>query len=234
MTKTKKVLLVMACAVILVVGSVMATIAYLTAQDEVVNTFTVGDVNITLDETDTDENGDPIQGNNRVKENEYHLLPGHEYVKDPTVHVLANSEDCYVRMLMTINKQDELDAIFDKINEGKPAEKRIGIMNVLTGYDSGKWILEGETENADNTRTYEFRYHKKVTKAAVQQNLEPLFEKVEMPDEITNDQLKTIAPEFDKEGKPVPGTGVEIKVVAEAIQADGFDDSADAAWDALK
>ena len=32
----------------------------------------------------------------RVKGNAYHLLPGHTYTKDPTVHVQANSEDSFI------------------------------------------------------------------------------------------------------------------------------------------
>ena len=49
--KTKrKALLLTFCAVLLVVASVLGTIAYLTANDKVTNTFTVGQVAINLDE----------------------------------------------------------------------------------------------------------------------------------------------------------------------------------------
>ena len=54
MKKTKKALLLSLCAVMLVTASVLGTMAYLTSTDEVVNTFTVGNVAITLDETDVD------------------------------------------------------------------------------------------------------------------------------------------------------------------------------------
>lgn len=91
--KTKKKALVMAlCAVLLVVVSVAATIAFLTSQDSVKNTFTVGKVEITLDESDVDEYGLPNIGADRVKENEYKLIPSHEYTKDPVVHFAAGSE----------------------------------------------------------------------------------------------------------------------------------------------
>lgn len=91
--KTKKKALVMAlCAVLLVVVSVAATIAFLTSQDSVENTFTVGKVEITLDESDVDEYGLPNLGADRVKENEYKLIPSHEYTKDPVVHFAAGSE----------------------------------------------------------------------------------------------------------------------------------------------
>lgn len=81
MKKTKKALLLSLCAVMLVTASVLGTMAYLTSTDEVVNTFTVGNVAITLDETDVD-NSTPGE-NDRDQANEYKLMPGKEYVKDP-------------------------------------------------------------------------------------------------------------------------------------------------------
>ena len=92
MKKTKAILMAL-CAVLLVAASVMGTLAYLTSTDEVVNTFTVGNVVITMDETDFDNSTPTAE---RDKANVYHLLPGHEYVKDPIVHVDADSEDCYL------------------------------------------------------------------------------------------------------------------------------------------
>ena len=96
----KKVLKIMAlvgCALLLVVGSVAGTLAYLTAEtDTVKNTFTAGKVSITLDEAKVDLYGVKADPETRVLENEYKLIPGHEYVKDPTIHVEAGSEDCYI------------------------------------------------------------------------------------------------------------------------------------------
>lgn len=92
----KKALLMTLCAVMLVVASVMGTMAYLTSTDSVKNTFTVGKVAITLDEAKVDDMGDVVAGADRVKANEYKLLPGHEYTKDPTVHVAADSEDSWL------------------------------------------------------------------------------------------------------------------------------------------
>ncbi len=94
--KTKrKALLLSLCAVLLVVASVMGTMAYLTSTDTVTNTFSVGNINLTLDEAPVDGTGKATTGT-RVKENSYILLPGQEYDKDPTVHVTANSEDSWI------------------------------------------------------------------------------------------------------------------------------------------
>lgn len=96
MKKKTKALMLVLCAVLLVTASVLGTMAYLTSTDKVVNTFTVGKVAITLDEAQVKEDGTPVAGAARVKENAYHLLPGHTYTKDPTVHVQANSENSFI------------------------------------------------------------------------------------------------------------------------------------------
>ena len=95
--KAKKVLALVLCAALLVAGSVAATLAYLTSKTEVVtNTFTVGSLSITLDEAKVTEYGVAVPGENRVMANAYKLIPGHNYLKDPTVHVAKGSEECYV------------------------------------------------------------------------------------------------------------------------------------------
>lgn len=98
MKTTKKALLLALCAVLLVVSTVFATMAYLTSTTDVVkNTFTIGNVKITLDEAKVDVYGEYVTDvTNRVTENTYKLMPGHTYVKDPTIHVDANSEDCWL------------------------------------------------------------------------------------------------------------------------------------------
>ena len=55
MTTTKRVLLLVLCAALLVGASVAGTVAYLTSQDATTNTFTVGKVEITLQEYEVDQ-----------------------------------------------------------------------------------------------------------------------------------------------------------------------------------
>ena len=86
--------MVMILAVMLIVGiSVGGTLAWLTAKtDPVVNTFTVGDINITLTETyNFDKDGDGTSDTWTAK-----LIPGSSYQKDPKVTVKAGSEKCYL------------------------------------------------------------------------------------------------------------------------------------------
>ena len=80
MKKSRKTLALVAACLMLVVGVVGGTVAWLTATTgSVVNTFTCGDINITLAETTGTS---------------YKILPGNNITKDPTVTVSANSENC--------------------------------------------------------------------------------------------------------------------------------------------
>lgn len=107
--KAKKVLALVLCAALLVAGSVAATLAYLTSKTDVVtNTFSVGNVTIALDEAKVDLYGEK-DGDSRVTENTYKLIPGHTYVKDPTITVGATSEDCW----LFVKVVDEIAAIQD-------------------------------------------------------------------------------------------------------------------------
>lgn len=96
MKSKKKVFLTVLCAAALVVASVLGTMAFLTSKDKVNNTFTVGKVVITLDEAKVTDMGAPVADADRVKANTYKLIPGHEYTKDPTIHVDKDSENSWI------------------------------------------------------------------------------------------------------------------------------------------
>lgn len=119
-TKTKALALAL-CAVLLVVSTVFVTMAYLTSKTDVVtNTFTVGKVTITLDEADVKSDGTyESDVNARVDANTYKLIPGHTYIKDPTVHVDDESEDCWLFVKVENGLEDIIDAksIEDQMND---------------------------------------------------------------------------------------------------------------------
>ena len=96
--KKSKAILMVVCAMLLVAASVMGTLAYLTSTASVTNTFSVGQVVITMDEAKVDEYGKVVTGEDaaRVDRNTYKLVPGHTYTKDPTIHVQPKSENCWV------------------------------------------------------------------------------------------------------------------------------------------
>ncbi len=125
MKKSTKVLLTVACAILLVCAGVFGTLAFLTSTDKVTNTFTVGEVAITLDEEKVDEYGVVDEtATSRVDTNEYKLIPGHQYIKDPTIHVDADSEDCWV---------------FTKVENGLGDDAEI---TMTTGWS----LVDGETD----------------------------------------------------------------------------------------
>ena len=93
----KKKLMTVLALVLVVAMSVAGTIAFLTdTTDPITNTFTVGNVEITLDEAKVNEYGVADTTADRVKANSYKLIPGHTYTKDPTIHVATGSEDCWL------------------------------------------------------------------------------------------------------------------------------------------
>ena len=219
MKKTHKALLLTMCAILLVVASVLGTIAYLTAEESVQNTFTVGSVELKLDEAKVDEMGEPEEGAARVKANEYHLLPGHTYVKDPTVTVVKGSDEAYVRMLVQVDGYANLVTAF-------PAKEywyneQVGGMFLLeklcAGWDSNVWEM---TSFANGV--YEFRYYQTVNAIDATEDivLDALFDTITVPGSVVNDELAALK-------------DVKINVTAQAIQADGFD-TADEAWDAFE
>lgn len=99
----KKILVTVLCMALIAVGAMAGTMAYFTDKDAVINTFTVGQVEIELDEAKVTADGVPADGADRVKENTYHLIPGTTYTKDPIVHVDDDSSDCYI--YVTVNNQ---------------------------------------------------------------------------------------------------------------------------------
>lgn len=100
MKKSKIAALVAACGISVACG-ITGTLAWFTANEEVTNTFTVGNITMQLDEAKIDESGKPtgdryIAGEENLGQKGYKIIPGAVIDKDPTVTILAGSEPCYV------------------------------------------------------------------------------------------------------------------------------------------
>ena len=208
----KKILVACLCVALAVLTIAGTTLAYLTSQETVTNTFTVGKVEIKLDEAKANADGTLVPNADRVKENSYKLIPGHTYNKDPRVTVLSGSESSYIKMTVTFTKAAELDAIF--------APTGADLTSIFNGYDSTNWIYKGNTEDTTaNTRTYEFWYKEAVAAPTADVALDALFDQIKAPDSLTNSDLNNLK-------------DLKITVNAYAIQADGFA-TAEAAWAAF-
>ena len=198
--KKSKAILMALCAVLLVAASVMGTLAYLTSTDSVTNTFTVGNVKITLDEKDTDEDTNTddnvtVNGVIRDKANVYHLLPGHTYTKDPIVRVDANSENCY----LFVKVVNEIAAIEEKGTNEAPATTTVAAQMAAKGWaavDPDNGIYVYGTADAP-------------TAVAGGESV-TVFEKFVIDDDVNNTTLANY-------------NNKTITVTAYAVQADGFE-----------
>lgn len=213
MKKTRKILLMAACAVLLVCISVGATVAYLTATDEVKNTFTVGSVAITLDETDVTVDG-VKDTDTRVRENEYKLMPGHSYIKDPTVHFAAGSEASWL-FVKVANGISSIETAYPyAADESGTIAEQIA---------ANRWTELTTVEGVTGV------YYKKVdaTDEAVDY---PVFEGFKIKDDAVIAGFAPVTTVNPDTGKTEIVRQTEVTVTAYAIQADGFD-TVEAAWD---
>ena len=208
----------MICVLLMLNVSMFSTLAWMTDTSELVNTFTVGKVDIDLNETDVDEDGN-------TKENEYRLIPGSELKKDPTVTVMAGSEETYIRMFLHIYNASAVRKIVTNSEHGLNT-----FIDLLGDLDTDSWKFEKITQDkSKNTVSYEFRYKTTVsglddTGNPLQKDLdlEPLFQKLLVPETLTMAELETL-----EKG------GFKMVVEAHAIQQLGFKD-ADEAWAAFE
>ena len=209
-TKSKALLLAL-CAVLLVAASVLGTMAYLTSQEQVTNTFSVGSVSMTLDEQDVkpdgtkdteNEDGDTLNALGRVQANEYHLLPGHKYIKDPIIHIAENSESCWV----FVKVENGIDAYAAETTTGEDAYTNIAGQIAANGWKP----LDGVTNV----------YYMAYTKGQDDKNL-AVSQEFKIADN---------AEKVDGWSSITPAT-TKINVIGYAVQKDGFDDAI-AAWNA--
>lgn len=236
MKKAKKIVALLLCAVLLVGASIAGTVAYLTDKEDVVNTFTVGNIDIKLDEANTATD----DADDRTEEgNAYHLLPNQTYTKDPTVWVKEGSEEAYIRLVVTVANYDNMlkafqsDATYDDnyIVTAAPDVEVSGNMVVLDNLvdrNAGAWQCVKFTEDAAaKTGTYVFNYYPGTYTATADDKddvveydeLPALFTTISVPWQIDNEHLAYL-------------NNTTITVTAQAMQAAGFNNAADA-WAAF-
>ena len=192
-----KTLLALVCAVLLVASSVLGTMAYLTSQDQVINSFSVGSVALTLDE----KNINDLEGS-RVKANTYHLMPGHEYVKDPTVHVDSKSEDSWIFV-----KVENGIAAYEATSETTEG----GYKTIADQITAKGWTALGGVDGV---------YYKEYTNSNTGADL-VVFENFKIADNAN-----------DVNGwSNITTENTKVNVTAYAVQKDGFT-TASAAWNA--
>ena len=137
MKNAKKVLLLALCAILLVGATIAGTVAYLTSQKTVTNTFTVGKVSITLTEDKINvQTGEKLTGSEAGTTDNLQnikLVPGREIEKNPVITVSNDSEECY---------------LFVKIENGLTSAGTINGME--------DWGLANTTLNTDTVKYYRY------------------------------------------------------------------------------
>ena len=150
MKNTKKTLLTIVAMILMCAMSAAVTLALYTAQtDNMTNTFTFGNVDISVDEVDND---DPTV---RTEDgNEYDVDPGFTYAKDPIVHN-EGSEKAWARVAVALNKKVYNE--FAQFYAADPAT--LTKLDVLKNFvadengttlDTTNWTYVGYSEDADN------------------------------------------------------------------------------------
>ena len=156
--KKKSLALVLALAMI-VVCVVGGTLAWLTDKTApVTNTFTYGDIDITLAESE---------------DLDLKMIPGYTITKDPTVTVVKDSEKCYLFVkvdkstnfdtFMTYNMADGwtaltgVDGVYYRVVDASTADQEFGVLKdnqVTVRGDVTKGMLNALTEATRPTLTF--------------------------------------------------------------------------------
>lgn len=199
----KKIIAIALCAALAVGGVVAGSLAFLMDETEaVVNTFTVGDINIDLEETEGDVVSDS-SGN--YVHNEFKMIPGATIDKDPFATVKKGSEQCW---------------LFVKVTEANNFD------NFMTWtQDTGWTVLE---ENPGKTETILYRLVDsskevgKFTDGVLNVDVTYpvlLNNKVQVKPEVTKEQMNALNAE----------TFPKLTFKAYAVQCEGFE-TPTAAW----
>lgn len=220
--KTKnKALLLSLCAVLLVAATVLCTIAWLTAEQTVTNTFTYGKVAIELkepktdafgeyyyrDDTTTEESCDPksyfYYEVKAVAANSYTLRPAHEYIKRPYIEIREGSEPCY---------------LFVKIEN-----ELAGIAADEEGYDTieEQMFTRGWKEVGGHTGVYVYCGAPDSVYKVLGDRCIASYDTAAYYDVFTHFKVKG---DVDS-GTLAMYNNAQIKITAYAVQADGFEDT---------
>lgn len=215
--KNRKKLIAGALSICLVAAlAIGGTMAYLTDSEKVTNTFSVGDLDITLTEPEWDDDTDGKD-----------LVPGDTEKKDPTI--TAVEHDSYMRVIMEIQDKDgkaitdkeRLGLILQTIRYASPALSEdnsytLNDLNAVPTVNSDFTLVTDKSSSDTNvTGVYYYNYNEVLNEG----DTATLFTNVVIPTDWNQTQLQKLG-EY------------QIVIQAQAIQTDNFKDAA-AAFAAL-
>lgn len=215
MKKNKKLIAIISC-MILLIGAVGATIAWLTDEtDPVENTFTVGNIDIDLYET---------SGDDQVHAKDYKMIPGTTLDKDPKVTVEAGSEACWLFVKVTetcdVTKPDCTD---------KYAFSDFITYRVITGAGGWNQLMDNEENPVAGV------YYRAVSASTADQkfdvigtNIDDNFvtNKVVVKDTVTKEMMDALESALESNTNAAP----KLTFKAYAVQTVGFEGKPYDAW----
>lgn len=191
----KKITAIFLCVALVAIAIVGASLAYFTDTKTATNTFTMGDVKITLDEANAN-------GEGRVTSNEYNVYPGAVVTKDPIVHN-TGSNAAYIRATVKVEGWVKTCKDCYKFEgAGGYANTLVNYLVVEDALGAG-WSVEKATVDANSGDvTFVLKYDRELAAGA---ETAPMFRQVQVPAGLVNGQ-----------------TLGKITVTADAIQTDSF------------
>ena len=213
----KKLTLVVTCIVLVAAMVIGGTLAYFTDTKSAENTFTIGNVMIKLDEAVVTKNGDKWTASETERTtvgNAYGAAyPGAEMPKDPTVHNVGENA-AYIRAKVTMTDAlNTLAVMFPAPAAGTTFnDQYIGYLKQLVGNKFGEGWTCVDINGSGNDLEFVFEY---AGTLAPEESTTPIFDKIVIPS--TFDTRVNNGTAYLQIGE------VKLDIVAEAIQADGFD-----------
>jgi len=217
--------LALALALVLIIGCTAGgTLAWLIDDtDPVVNTFTYGDIDLGLNETAVDKNGDPVDKDGdgspdkTTTGNEYRMIPGDEYLKDPEVTVLAGNEACWLFVKLV-----EEGGVTVANGDGTTTTYAFDDYLTYTVEDGWTQLLDG-SGNAVEGVYFRFVGEDTDDTAAVYKVLKG--DKISVPGSVTKEMLNAL----DNNGADAAtATYPTLSVTAYAVQHSGFEEAGSA------
>lgn len=207
----KKMALSVAAAALVGTLAVGGTLAYFTDTETATNTITTGNVDVKITENNPKAVDSKDGYTSKVNENKEGITysdvePGVMIAKDPKI-IYKGASKGYVRYKVEVTVTPKQGAAFTEAENTK-------IVNAVKFYKNG-------TQRTDLT-VGEYKYARLAENSTTDMGtpfqtgdtVEELFDHVELSKELGNDDLKNLG-------------NIEIKIVADAIQADNLDTNSD-------
>lgn len=161
----KKITAIFLCVALVAIAIVGASLAYFTDTKTAENTFTMGDVKITLDEANAN-------GEGRVTSNEYNVYPGAVVAKDPTVHNTGKNA-AWIRAYVEVKGWDTNRTKYPGYKAG---ELKDSLTYLIDGLGEGWSLVDATAANGDVT--FVLKYD---TQLASKDSTTAMFQQVKVP-----------------------------------------------------